>query len=329
MRALVSADHAFGSGLLATLVERHDETEDRLTRVYRRVMQPLIRKPALRLLSLAAVVMLLVAAMVFVPLGWVTVKMLPFDNKSELQVMVRLPDDTPLEATAGAAAALADEALDDEAVTSVQSYTGAASPYTFNGLVRHYFLRRQANLADLQIVLAPKDERLLGILDDPSASLANGDSALLRLTGWSPDSLNALLEQFFANANVTNLTQVEKLRQVYDAYVLVKRCGLSAAALISVTTNDPGSATVAALQSTLRALYAEAYADEPFVELAQRPPGMHDVENTNICRISVHGDRHDGRVVVLAAIDNLWKGTSSQAVQNLNLMFGFDEGEGI
>lgn len=82
-------------------------------------------------------------------------------------------------------------------------------------------------------------------------------------------------------------------------------------------------------QSELDALYGDAYADEPFVELAKRPPGMHDVENTNICRISVHGERHDGRVVVLSAIDNLWKGTSSQAVQNLNLMFDFAEGEGI
>jgi N-acetyl-gamma-glutamyl-phosphate reductase len=85
----------------------------------------------------------------------------------------------------------------------------------------------------------------------------------------------------------------------------------------------------AVTQAELEALFADAYADEPFVELADKPPGMHDVENTNICRISVHGDRHDGRVVVLAAIDNLWKGTSSQAVQNLNLMFGFPEGEGI
>lgn len=82
-------------------------------------------------------------------------------------------------------------------------------------------------------------------------------------------------------------------------------------------------------QAELDALFADAYADEPFVELAARPPGMHDVENTNICRISVHGERHDGRLVVLSAIDNLWKGTSSQAVQNLNLMFGFDEGTGI
>jgi N-acetyl-gamma-glutamyl-phosphate reductase len=87
--------------------------------------------------------------------------------------------------------------------------------------------------------------------------------------------------------------------------------------------------TRAAGAAELRALYADAYADEPFVELASAPAGMRDVTATNICRISVHGDRHDGRLVVCAAIDNLWKGTSSQAVQNLNVMLGLPEDEGI
>jgi N-acetyl-gamma-glutamyl-phosphate reductase len=76
-------------------------------------------------------------------------------------------------------------------------------------------------------------------------------------------------------------------------------------------------------------LYAEAYADEAFVELAVRPPGVRDVRETNICRISVHHDDRTGRVIVFAAIDNLWKGAASQAVQNLNLMFGLPEAEGI
>jgi N-acetyl-gamma-glutamyl-phosphate reductase len=79
----------------------------------------------------------------------------------------------------------------------------------------------------------------------------------------------------------------------------------------------------------LDALYAGAYADEPFVELADSPPGMRDVRETNICRISVHRDERTGRVIVFAAIDNLWKGAASQAVQNLNLMFGLREEEGI
>ncbi len=79
----------------------------------------------------------------------------------------------------------------------------------------------------------------------------------------------------------------------------------------------------------LESLYAEAYAGEPFVELTARPPGMRDVRETNICRISVHRDTRTGRVIVFGAIDNLWKGAASQAVQNLNLMFGLPEEEGI
>ncbi len=136
-----------------------DEPEDRLTALYRRVMRPLITRPAVRAGVLGLVAALLLGAVALVPLGFVTVKMLPFDNKNELQVIVHMPEDTPLETTAGIASALADESLRDAAVTSVQSYTGAASPYTFNGLVRHYFLRRDPNLADLQVILVRKEER--------------------------------------------------------------------------------------------------------------------------------------------------------------------------
>ncbi|MES1254574.1 MAG: efflux RND transporter permease subunit [Acidobacteriota bacterium] len=136
-----------------------DEPEDRLTALYRRVMGALIAKPSARYGFLALVALLLVGAAALVPFGIVTVKMLPFDNKSEVQVIVHMPEDTPLATTAGVASALADEALRDDAVTSVQSYAGTSSPYTFNGLVRHYFLRRSANLADLQVALVNKDAR--------------------------------------------------------------------------------------------------------------------------------------------------------------------------
>jgi N-acetyl-gamma-glutamyl-phosphate reductase len=79
----------------------------------------------------------------------------------------------------------------------------------------------------------------------------------------------------------------------------------------------------------LRSLYDEAYAREPFVELVSEPPGVRAVRETNICRIAVFRDERTGRVIVFAAIDNLWKGTASQALQNLNLMFGLPEGTGI
>ncbi|MBV8733600.1 MAG: N-acetyl-gamma-glutamyl-phosphate reductase [Solirubrobacterales bacterium] len=82
-------------------------------------------------------------------------------------------------------------------------------------------------------------------------------------------------------------------------------------------------------QRDLAPLYEKTYAEEPFVELSTAPPGVRDVRDTNICRISVHRDLRPDRAIVFAAIDNLWKGAASQAVQNLNLMFGRPEGEGI
>ena len=138
----------------------HDHhQDDRMTAAYRRFMRRLITDARARWTFLGGVAVLLVLAVLTVPTGLVTVKMLPFDNKSELQVVVHMTEGTPLETTAAVADALAAEALKDHAVTSVQSYTGTSSPYTFNGLVRHYFLRREPNLADLQLMLTPKDDR--------------------------------------------------------------------------------------------------------------------------------------------------------------------------
>jgi N-acetyl-gamma-glutamyl-phosphate reductase len=87
--------------------------------------------------------------------------------------------------------------------------------------------------------------------------------------------------------------------------------------------------TRALAPAELAELYRDAYASEPFVEVVQCPPGTRDVYATNFCRLLAAADPHTGKVIALSAIDNLWKGTSSQAVQNLNLMFGYDETEGL
>jgi N-acetyl-gamma-glutamyl-phosphate reductase len=79
----------------------------------------------------------------------------------------------------------------------------------------------------------------------------------------------------------------------------------------------------------LAELFADAYRDEPFVELASAPPGVREVRETNFCRIFAAADAHTGKVLVFSAIDNLWKGTSSQALQNLNLMFALPETRGL
>jgi N-acetyl-gamma-glutamyl-phosphate reductase len=81
-------------------------------------------------------------------------------------------------------------------------------------------------------------------------------------------------------------------------------------------------------EQEVRSLYEERYADEPFVELVDEPPGVRDVRGTNLCRVHVALDA-DGRALAFAAIDNLWKGAAGQAIQNLNLMLGLPETEGL
>ncbi|GAA4499156.1 efflux RND transporter permease subunit [Pseudaeromonas paramecii] len=105
-------------------------------------------------------VMLLLAASLALPvLEWVVLKMLPFDNKSEFQVMVELPEGSPVEQTQALLAQLADEVSQEPEVTDVQLYAGTSAPMNFNGLVRHYFLRQDANLGDLQVNLLDKHHR--------------------------------------------------------------------------------------------------------------------------------------------------------------------------
>jgi N-acetyl-gamma-glutamyl-phosphate reductase len=87
--------------------------------------------------------------------------------------------------------------------------------------------------------------------------------------------------------------------------------------------------TRAVAEEELARLYQDAYASEPFIEVVPAPPGVREVRETNFCRMFAATDAHTGKVLVFSAIDNLWKGTSSQAIQNLNLMFGLPETLGL
>lgn len=135
------------------------EHENWRTRLYRKVMTPLIASGRKRLLFFAAVFGLLLISVALVPLGLVRVKMLPFDNKSELQVVVNMPDGPPLEQTLAAAQALGNELAQQPDVLNYQVYAGTSGPYNFNGLVRHYYMRRMPNQADIQVNLLPAKDR--------------------------------------------------------------------------------------------------------------------------------------------------------------------------
>ena len=139
----------------------HPESEDLLTRFYRRVMGGILHSAPRRWGFLGIVVLLLLGSVSLFYFQYVKVKMLPFDNKSEFQVIVDMPNGTTLEETERAANALARATLEQKEVVNIETYAGTASPYNFNGLVRHYYMRRGSNVADLQVNLLPKGDRSL------------------------------------------------------------------------------------------------------------------------------------------------------------------------
>jgi multidrug efflux pump subunit AcrB len=148
--------HTDGSGSHAHAA---GEAEGWTTRLYRRIMTPLILNPRRRWLFLGGMVGLLLLAAALVPLKAVRVKMLPFDNKSEFQVVIDMPEGAPLERTLAVAQEIGAYLQTHSEVENYQIYAGASGPYNFNGLVRHYFLRRAANMADIQVNLRGVEER--------------------------------------------------------------------------------------------------------------------------------------------------------------------------
>ena len=155
----LSARQTGGAGDAPAAHPHSEHPEDFFTKLYRRFMGPMIAQAKWRWIFLASIVGLLLVAMALVGIGWVKVKMLPFDNKSEFQIILNMPEGSALERTAQAAREIAAAVRTEPEVTDYQIYAGVASPFNFNGLVRHYFMRRGANVADIQVNLVPKGER--------------------------------------------------------------------------------------------------------------------------------------------------------------------------
>ncbi len=139
--------------------DSHGGEADWSTRLYHRVMDPLLDHMGWRWAFLGTIVALLAGSVTLVLFGAVKIKMLPFDNKSEFQVVIDTPEGTTLEQTTAIAQEMAAAIAEHPEVRDYQIYSGTASPFNFNGLVRHYFMRRGPNVADIQVNLVGKGER--------------------------------------------------------------------------------------------------------------------------------------------------------------------------
>jgi len=150
---LLGHAHAQGSGDAYVLENTW------IYRVYGTLMRPLLRRPRAMWVTLGVVVALTLGAGGMFLTRWVTVKMLPFDDKNEMQIIVDTPEGTSLEATLALAEDIGRGVAAESEVSDIQLYAGVAAPFNFNGMIRHYYLRRGPNVADLQVNLVDRSSR--------------------------------------------------------------------------------------------------------------------------------------------------------------------------
>jgi len=197
--------------------------EGRLGRLYATLVRPLIRSRVLRYMFLAGVAGLLVLAMGTVGVGFTTVKMLPHDNKSELQIVVDAPEGTTLEQTNAAAREIAAVFRGMPEVTDYQVYVGTSSPFNFNGLVRHYFMRSGANVADIQVNFVHRDQRkdashdLAKRVRELILPIANRQGVVVTVAEIPPGPpvLSTLVAEIYGPTLDGRLAVAEEVREVF------------------------------------------------------------------------------------------------------------------
>jgi len=198
---------------------------NRFTRLYYRLMRPLFAHVSWRWALLGGVALATAGSLGLVGVGAVKVKMLPFDNKSEFQIILNLPEGTTLEQTTRVAREMAAALRTEPEVRDYQVYAGAASPFNFNGLVRHYFLRRGSNVADIQVNLRPKHERdaqsheIAGRLRPRLAAIAERHGAALAVAEVPPGPpvLQTIVAEIYGPTDADRLRLAEKVREIFRA----------------------------------------------------------------------------------------------------------------
>jgi multidrug efflux pump subunit AcrB len=200
------------------------EEASAFARLYSRLIGPLLESGRRRTVFYGATVVLLFASMGLVAAQLVQVKMLPFDNKSEFQVILDLPEGTTLETTQAAAQEIAGYLGHVPEVESTDVYAGIAAPFNFNGLVRHYFLRRGANVADLQVNLVEKSERSRQSHDIAMAVRPGIDSIASRYDASAkiaeippgPPVLSTLVAEVYGPDDATRLETALAVKRIFE-----------------------------------------------------------------------------------------------------------------
>ncbi len=213
--------HAAAADTAGPAADKHDA----FGRFYIRIARPLLTgRRRSKLFLLAAAAATLAVCGLFATKD-VTVKLLPFDNKSELQVVADLPKGSTLEDTERLLTSAAERLKDLPELTSIEAYAGTAAPFNFNGLIRHYYLRDSPELGDLQVNLAPKSARTRAshaIALDVRRRLADlqrppGTAIRVVEVPPGPPVLATLLAEVYGPDETTRLAAAQKVRQAFES----------------------------------------------------------------------------------------------------------------
>jgi len=204
--------------------EAEGEAEGWTTRSYRKVMTALVTNAKRRWMFLTSVVVLMLLACSLVAFKAVRVKMLPFDNKSEFQVIVDMPEGTPLERTLGLEQEIGSYLHSQPEVLNYQVYAGTSGPYNFNGLVRHYYLRRGPNQGDIQVNLRSIDDRkrqsheLAKQMRGPIQEIAKKWNARVKVAEVPPGPpvVATLVAEVYGPDYQRQIEVARQVRQVFD-----------------------------------------------------------------------------------------------------------------
>lgn len=209
----------------------HGETVDedeyvkstRLYKLYQRILTPLMHSVKARVKLTAVMLGLFFGAFLFVPFDLVVMKMLPFDNKNEMQIIIDMPENAPLERTTSLALEIGDYLSTVPEIENWQLYSGVSAPYNFNGLVRHYFMRKQANMADIQVNFVPKGDRdlqshdLAKLLREPIQKIGEKYNANIKIGEIPPGPpvLSTLVAEVYGPDHASRAEVAQKIQEIF------------------------------------------------------------------------------------------------------------------
>jgi len=199
--------------------------QTKIYQVYNRLVRPLVANPRRGIMALLVVAVLTGASTILFVTRTVQVKMLPFDNKSEFQVIIDTPEGTTLETTTQLAREVGDYLSTVPEVTDYQIYSGVAAPVNFSGLVRHYFLRQGPNVADIQVNLVDKAKRsdkshaLAKRVRGPIDELAAPFGAAVKIVEVPPGPpvLSTLVAEVYGPTFAGRLEAARKIKEVFNS----------------------------------------------------------------------------------------------------------------